>query len=89
MAYMPLKDVKMYLDDSKMVKIHDLSQPWGVVSDVLMGFYCDVTGDTTVTLDGELASAIWMDRSEIKGQPDDMSLTNEMMMVFRDGKEPK
>lgn len=65
------------------------SQPWGVVSDVLMGFYCDVTGDTTVTLDGELASAIWMDRSEIKGQPDDMSLTNEMMMVFRDGKEPK
>jgi NAD+ diphosphatase len=54
-----------------------------------MGFYCDVTGDTTVTLDGELASAIWVDRSEIKGQPDDMSLTNEMMMVFRDGKEPK
>ena len=30
MAYMPLKDIKMYLDDSKMVKIHDLSQPWGV-----------------------------------------------------------
>lgn len=30
MAYMPLDKVKMYLDDSKMVKIYDLSQPWGV-----------------------------------------------------------
>jgi len=30
MAYMPLSKVNMYLDDSKMVKIYDLSQPWGV-----------------------------------------------------------
>ena len=30
MAYMPLDKAKMYLDDSKMVKIYDLSQPWGV-----------------------------------------------------------
>ena len=30
MAYMPLDKVKMYLDDSNMVKIYDLSQPWGV-----------------------------------------------------------
>ncbi|MDR0862080.1 MAG: cyclase family protein [Oscillospiraceae bacterium] len=30
MAYMPLDKSKFYLDKSKMVKIHDLSNPWGV-----------------------------------------------------------
>ena len=60
------------------------SQPWGMVSDILMGFYCDVTGSREVTLDGELGSAEWLPPDEIKGQPDDMSLTNEMMMVFKE-----
>lgn len=60
------------------------SQPWGMVSDILMGFYCDVTGSREVTLDGELGSAVWLSPDEIKGQPDDMSLTNEMMMVFKE-----
>ena len=65
------------------------SQPWGVVSDLLMGFYCDVEGSREITLDGELKKAIWLSRDEIAGQPDDLSLTNEMMITFRDGKEPK
>ena len=30
MAYMPLSKCKMYLDDSRMTKIYDLSMPWGV-----------------------------------------------------------
>lgn len=60
------------------------SQPWGMVSDILMGFYCDVTGSREVTLDGELGSAVWLSPDEIKSQPDDMSLTNEMMMVFKE-----
>ena len=60
------------------------SQPWGMVSDILMGFWCDVTGSHEVTLDGELGSAVWLSPDEIKGQPDDMSLTNEMMMVFKE-----
>ena len=60
------------------------SQPWGMVSDILMGFWCDVTGSREVTLDGELGSAVWLSPDEIKGQPDDMSLTNEMMMVFKE-----
>jgi len=59
------------------------SQPWGMVSDVLMGFYCDVDGDDTVHLDGELGQALWLTADRIKGQPDDMSLTNEMMMYFK------
>lgn len=60
------------------------SQPWGMVSDILMGFWCDATGSREVTLDGELGSAEWLSPDEIKGQPDDMSLTNEMMMVFKE-----
>ncbi len=66
------------------------SQPWGVVDDILAGFYCDVDGDTEIHRDEEeLKEARWVKREDIIGQPDDMSLTNEMMMVFREGKEPK
>lgn len=65
------------------------SQPWGIVDDILAGFYCDVDGDTEITLDRtELKEAVWVDRKDIEGQPQDLSLTNEMMIVFRDGKEP-
>ena len=63
------------------------SQPWGFSGGMLAGFFCDVDGDDTVTLDeSELSSAIWTRREDIAGQPDDMSLTNEMMKFFRDGK---
>lgn len=55
-----------------------------------MGYYCDVDGDDTIKLDtNELKEGVWVDRSEIPGQPDNFSLTNEMMMMFRAGKEPK
>ena len=40
----------------------------------------------TMKLDeNELALAEWFERNQIPVQPDDISLTNEMMMVFRDG----
>ncbi len=65
------------------------SQPWGIVDDILAGFYCDVVGDTEITLDrNELKEAVWVERKDIEGQPHDLSLTNEMMMVFREGREP-
>ena len=60
------------------------SQPWGIVDDILVGFYCDVDGDDTITLDeNELGSAIWVNREDIVGQPDALSLTNEMMSMFK------
>ena len=63
------------------------SQPWGIADDILAGFYCDVDGDDTIHMDAhELKEAVWIPRKEIIGQPDDFSLTNEMMMRFRDGK---
>lgn len=66
------------------------SQPWGIVDDILAGFYCDVDGDPTIRLDRqELKEAIWVKREEIIGQPVDFSLTHEMMIAFREGKEPR
>jgi NAD+ diphosphatase len=61
------------------------SQPWGVAGDVLMGFWCDVDGDSTIHRDSsELGRAVWAGPDEIAGQPDDLSLTNEMMCLWRD-----
>ncbi|MGN0241098.1 MAG: NAD(+) diphosphatase [Candidatus Weimeria sp.] len=66
------------------------SQPWGKASDILSGFFCDVDGSTEITMEeDELSVAEWCDRDQVIGQPDDMSLTNEMMMLFRDGREPQ
>ena len=63
------------------------SQPWGIVDDILVGFYCDVDGDDTIRMDeGELKVAEWRTREEIELQPDDYSLTNEMMKMFKEGR---
>ena len=63
------------------------SQPWGIVDDILVGFYCDVDGDDNISMDqGELKVAEWRARDEIELQPDDYSLTNEMMKMFKEGK---
>jgi len=63
------------------------SQPWGAADDILMGFFCDLDGDDTIHMDRhELKEAIWVTRDEIILQPDDYSLTNEMMTMFRDKK---
>ena len=76
------------------VKVKNLryykSQPWSFSGTLLFGFFCDVDGDDTLTVDHEeLSVAQWFDRDKIIGQDTDSSLTNEMMMVFAAGKEPK
>ena len=63
------------------------SQPWGIANDILAGFYCEVDGDDNIHMDKtELKYAEWVERSEIVLQPDDSSLTNEMMKMFMEGK---
>ncbi|MBE5905042.1 MAG: NAD(+) diphosphatase [Pseudobutyrivibrio sp.] len=63
------------------------SQPWGIASDILMGFYCDVDGDDTIKMDeSELKYAQWVPREEIELQPLEYSLTNEMMKMFKEAK---
>ncbi|MCR5719868.1 MAG: NAD(+) diphosphatase [Lachnospiraceae bacterium] len=60
------------------------SQPWGIAGDLLCGFFCDVCGDDTITMDeGELKSACWVTADDIELQPNDISLTNDMMKAFK------
>lgn len=64
------------------------SQPWAIVDDILAGFYCEVDGDPTIHRDtNELKSAIWTRREDIVLQPDEYSLTNEMMREFKEGRQ--
>ena len=66
------------------------SQPWSFSGTLLFGFFCDIDGDDTLTVDHEeLSIAQWFERDKIIGQDTDSSLTNEMMMAFAAGKEPK
>ena len=63
------------------------SQPWGVADDILAGFYCEVDGSIDIHRDEEeLSVAEWKTREEVELQPDDLSLTNEMMKMFKEGK---
>ncbi|MCM1505983.1 MAG: NAD(+) diphosphatase [Ruminococcus flavefaciens] len=60
------------------------SQPWGFSGGILAGFFCEVDGSDMITLDpSELSSAVWTEKADISGQTDDYSLTNEMMIYFK------
>lgn len=62
------------------------SQPWSFSDTVLMGFYCDLDGEDKITLDEEeLALAEWFERDVIPVEPSRDSLTNEMIMKFKNG----
>lgn len=63
------------------------SQPWGMAQDILVGFFCEADGDGEIHMDeNELKYAEWVKREDIVLQPNNFSLTNEMMSVFKDGK---
>ena len=63
------------------------SQPWGMAQDILVGYYCEVDGDSDIHMDeNELKYAEWVKREDIVLQPNNLSLTNEMMSMFKDGK---
>lgn len=63
------------------------SQPWSYSDSLLFGFFCELDGeDESVTLDkNELALAEWFEREEMPVTANDISLTNEMMMAFKNG----
>ncbi len=63
------------------------SQPWAFSESLLMGFFVELDGDGSVTLDtDELKEAVWVQREDI---PDDtengLSLTYTMMQAFKKG----
>lgn len=64
------------------------SQPWGVDSNLLLGFFAELDGDDTIHRDEkELAEAEWFERSAMPAHDDGISLTREMMGVFERGGE--
>lgn len=62
------------------------SQPWSFTDTILMGFYCELDGEDVITMDAhELSVAEWMRREDIPTEFDGISLTNEMIMRFKEG----
>ena len=65
------------------------SQPWGMAQDILVGFFCDADGEAEIHMDpNELRYAQWVPRDEIVLQQNNLSLTNEMMLVFKENRHP-
>ena len=59
------------------------SQPWGYDSNVLMGYFAELDGDESITMDTEeLSKAQWFAREEMPAHNDGISLTREMMGGF-------
>ncbi len=66
------------------------SQPWSFSDTVMIGFFCEAEGDTTLHVDEtELKAARWIRREELPDRGGEASLTAEMQNLFRLGKEPK
>lgn len=62
------------------------SQPWSFSDTILMGYFAELDGDEEIVLDEEeLALAEWFEREDIPDRQNDDSLTNEMIMAFKNG----
>ena len=59
------------------------TQPWGIDSDLLLGYFADLDGSADITMDREeLSVAGWFHRDEMDIPADDVSLTNDMIRAF-------
>ena len=64
------------------------SQPWPISSAMLFGFFAEVDGDPTITLqEEELKEGTWFKREDIPETTSTISLTNEMIEYFRNHPE--
>lgn len=62
------------------------SQPWAFSGSLLMGFFAELDGNDSITLDtNELAEAGWFSPEEIDLEDDRLSLTREMILLFKNG----
>lgn len=66
------------------------SQPWGFSSSVLVGMFADLDGSDEITIDeNELQEAEWIVREDISEKDSGISLTSEMIDMFRQDTFPK
>ncbi|MCI6640448.1 MAG: NAD(+) diphosphatase [Pygmaiobacter massiliensis] len=88
----PIEDtVRREVMEEVGLKVKDItfyrSQPWAFSSSLLCGFFAHLDGSDEITLQqDELAQACWMSADEIDLEPDKMSLTREMIMLFKAGR---
>ena len=60
------------------------SQPWGVDSDLLLGYFAELDGSDHIHIDQEeLSFGNWFHRDEIDIEPNGISMTNHMIQAFR------
>ncbi len=63
------------------------SQPWGLSSSLLCGFFCETDGTDEIKIDNtELKEGKWFSAEEITFENDNFSLTREMIDVFKQKK---
>jgi NAD+ diphosphatase len=63
------------------------SQPWAFDDSLLSGFFCELDGSDQITLEeDELSMAEWFERDKMPDFSARLSLTNEMMKMFQEGK---
>ena len=66
------------------------NQPWGFSGTLMLGFWADLDGDDTITLDRqELKEGVWVRREDVPETPNPLDLTHTMMELFRKGLDPK
>lgn len=69
------------------IKVTDItyykSQPWGYDSNLLMGFFARAVNTDIKCDEEELASAQWVSAEDIPDYGENLSLTHEMMQVFK------
>ena len=79
-----MEEVGLHVKDLRYYK----SQPWAFSDTLLMGFFAEVEGDDSITLDREeLALAEWFERENIPATESNISLTSEMIEYFRNHQE--
>ncbi|MBR2188351.1 MAG: NUDIX domain-containing protein [Eubacterium sp.] len=63
------------------------SQPWGFGYNLIIGAFCDIEGSTEIDIQdtNEIAEAAWLTRDEIHKKYNGVSITNEMVALFKWG----
>lgn len=76
-----LEEVGIQIENIRYYK----SQPWGFSGGLLMGFFADAVGDLEIhRQEEELSEALWVKRKDVVLDPEEISLTREMMKVFKE-----
>ena len=65
------------------------SQPWSFSDSAMIGFFAQLDGDGTISLqEDELSEAKWFTRDEIPEMSSQISIGQEMIMLFKNGGGP-